>query len=478
MSSPRRRSRRCLAVAMSLGVMLAAACATEDTVAPANHGTSAVARADASTSQRLSHTLRELGFTGMVGQSLVARLGRPIDPRVAEVGQLLWFDSFTGLNNDNSCGGCHSPTNGMGDVGSIAIGIDNNGVVGPGRRGPRNQRRTPMAINTAFYPTLMWNSRFFSASGDPFDNSAGFVFPPPEGATLSHLSHLLQAQAFIPPTERTEAAGFTIPGNSDALRGAVLDRLNRNAAYRARFGRAFADVGRGAPITFDHFGRAIAEFEFTLVFANAPIDRFARGETGAMSERQQRGALLFFGKAGCVKCHAVSGMSNEMFSDFRQHVAGIPQVTPSVTNVAFDGPGANEDFGLEQVSGRASDRYMFRTSPLRNVALQPAFMHNGGFVTLEAAVRFHLDAMRQAPSYTPAGLAADLRGPTGPSMPVLARLDALLAHPQNLSEEEIGQLVEFVQVGLLDPDARPERLRRLIPATLPSGRPGFEFQFR
>ncbi len=121
---------------------------------------------------------------------------------------------------------------------------------------------------------------------------------------------------------------------------------------------------------------------------------------------------------------------------------------------------------------------MFRTSPLRNVALQPAFMHNGAFVDLGAAIRYHLDALRQAPAYTPAALAADLRGPTGPSAPVLARLDALLAHPRDLSTEEVGQLVEFVQVGLLDPDARPERLRHLLPASLPSGRPGFEFQFR
>jgi hypothetical protein len=45
-----------------------------------------------------------------------------------------------------------------------AIGIDNNLVVGPHRTGPRNQRRTPLAVNTALYPTLMWNSRFAALS--------------------------------------------------------------------------------------------------------------------------------------------------------------------------------------------------------------------------------------------------------------------------------------------------------------------------
>jgi cytochrome c peroxidase len=43
-----------------------------------------------------------------------------------------------------------------------------------------------MVLNTAFYPTLMWNSRFHARSGDPFDNSLGFVFPDPEGLSLSY----------------------------------------------------------------------------------------------------------------------------------------------------------------------------------------------------------------------------------------------------------------------------------------------------
>lgn len=85
--------------------------------------------------------------------------------------------------------------------------------------------------------------------------------------------------------------------------------------------------------------------------------------------------MLFFGRAGCVQRHAVSGQSNEMFSHFREHVTGVPQVAPTIGNVTFDGAGLNEAFGLEQVTGDPADRYAFRTSPLRNVALQPVFMH-------------------------------------------------------------------------------------------------------
>jgi cytochrome c peroxidase len=426
--------------------------------------------------QALAAALDAHGFTGTMEESLERRLGRSIDRRLADLGRLLWFDTIGGLADDNTCGGCHSPTNGFGDTQSIAIGIDNNNVVGPHRTGPRNQRRAPIVINNVFYPALMWNSRFASLSNDPFDNSAGFQFPAPEGLTLSYLPQLLVAQAFIPPTERNEVAGFDFVGDNTAIRAEVLNRLNAVPEYRRLFGKIFPEVRAGGPITFDHFGRAIAEFEFTLAFTNTPLDRFARGERDAMSRAEKRGALLFFGDAGCVSCHAVSGPSNEMFSDFRMHVIGVPQVAPATTNAIFDGPGANEDFGLEQISGDAADRYAFRTAPLRNLAVQPAFMHNGCFLTIEDAVRHHLDVFASARAYSPHHLDADLRGPLGPLEPVLERVDPRLQQPIELSAAEFDDLVRFLRWGLLDPRASFDNLRDLIPRRVPSGRPTMVFE--
>jgi cytochrome c peroxidase len=429
--------------------------------------------------RELETVLHQAGFTGRIESTLERRIGHRIDRQLADAGRLLWFDTITGLNNDNTCAGCHSPTSGFGDTQSIAIGIDNNGTVGPRRTGPRNMRRTPTVINSAFFPKLMWNSRFAALSGNPFDNSAGFLFPPPEGLLLSDQPHLLTAQAFIPPTERTEVAGFHFPGDNDAIRAEVLNRLNSSPAYRKLFGNIFSEVKDGAPITFDIFGRAIAEFEFTLTFANAPIDRFARGERNALTRDEKQGALLFFGKARCVECHSVAGQSNEMFSDFQDHVIGVPQIAPQVTNNTFDGAGANEDFGKEQITGDPQDRYKFRTSPLRNVAVQPTFMHNGAFTRLEDAVRHHLDVVASARNYSAARqhLAVDLRGPTGPIEPVLARVDPILATPIALTREQFDQLVAFLRYGLLDPRAKPERLRQLVPRSAPSGRPVLIFEF-
>ena len=433
---------------------------------------------NATLDEQLTSVLTQHGFTGRIESTLEQRLGRKLDNQLVDLGRLLFFDTVGGLNNDNNCSGCHSPTNGFGDSQSIAIGIDNNGIVGPDRAGPRNQRRTPMVINTAFFPNLMWNSRFAALSHDPFDNSAGFEFPLPEGRTLSYQPHLLVAQAFIPPTERVEVAGFTFPGDNFDIRDEVLRRINDVPEYRKRFGKIFATVRDGGPITFDMFGLAIAEFEFSLVFADAPIDSFARGQRNAMTDDEKRGALLFFGKARCVECHRVSGNSNEMFSDFSQHVVGVPQIAPAVGNVAFDGPAMNEDFGLEQVTGNSADRYKFRTSPLRNVALQPAFFHNGAFTRLEDAIRHHLDVFASARGYNAlaAGIDSDLMAPTGPIEPVLARVDPILATPIRLTDDEFRQLVVFVRNALLDRRATPEVLRKQIPKSVPSGFPVLKFQ--
>ena len=453
---------------------------------------------------RLARVLRQHDFTGRVGASLEDRLGRRVDASLANLGRMLWFDNAHSLHRDNTCGGCHSPSNGFGDTQSIAIGVDNNGLVGPNRAGPRNQRRSPLAINTAFYPKLMWNGRFFAnaapraALGDPFTNMFGFVFPTPEGTSLGYFDHLLQAQAFIPPTELVEVAGFTGTSGTDlsprfeifdngiglpvpppdesgfrnhAIRTKGLEILNSIQGYRAMFGKVFPEVQQGAAINFDMFGRAIAEFEFTLVFADAPIDKFARGQQDAMTAAEKRGALVFFGEGKCVTCHATKGKSNEMFSDFENHVAGIPQLAPEFgvgkSNMIYDGDGENEDFGARQISGDPADTYKFRTAPLRNAALSPAFFHNGAFARLEDAIRFHVNPT-QAYDPATAGIDADLYARMGP------RVDPSLLHPLfknggiSLSESQIQDVAQFVKTGLLDPRAKKENLCGLIPKAVPS----------
>ncbi|HSE27115.1 MAG TPA: cytochrome c peroxidase, partial [Gemmatimonadales bacterium] len=391
--------------------------------------------------------------------------------------------------------------------------------------------RSPMLVNIAFVPRLMWDGRFSAPSGDPFDNSQGFAFPMPEGETAfpaNHpgIPHLLVAQAHIPPTELPEMAGFTgtsaqpavsfvgkqllrrslfsggrgagamltstdlfddghgqaVPAPDEngfrnaQIRDAVTANINAIAEYRERFGALYQSVADGGPITYLMVAQALAEFQISLTFADAPVDAFARGDDAALTEAERRGAVVYFGKGKCAACHAAGGESNEMFSDFRNHRVGgpplAPEYGPGLGNVQFAGEGAMEDFGAEHSTGDEAHRYMFRTAPLRNVAVQPAFFHNGAFTTLEAAIRHHLDVEHSLRGYDPAanGVAADLRVLSPPREPILARgIDPLLATGITLSDGEFADLLAFVRDALLDPRATPGNLCGLVPASVPSG---------
>jgi cytochrome c peroxidase len=298
----------------------------------------------------LAALLAQHDFTGRIEEQLETRLGRAVDPDLADLGRNLFFDPIMALRGDNSCAGCHAPQFGFADSQSIAIGIRNNGVVGHFRTGPRNQRRSPTLLNSAFFPALMWNARFTAVSGDPFDNSLGFVFPLPEGTTRfpagdPRFAHLLAAQGHLPQTELVEMTGFTgtaeaedidpslyqfddgvgidVPGpdnsgfRNEPIRDRVLIELNASDNYRRLFGRTFAEVRRGGPIDFDMVGSAIAEFEFTLTFADAPIDQLPAASAGDDRLSKAAEPSFFFGKADCVSCHQVAGKPTKCSATFR-----------------------------------------------------------------------------------------------------------------------------------------------------------------
>lgn len=73
---------------------------------------------------------------------------------------------------------------------------------------------------------------------------------------------------------------------------------------------------------FVNFSKAIAAYEYTLISADSPFDRWAAGgfTTGALGPAAERGARLFVGKAACSECHA-----GPLFMDDKFHQIGVPQ---------------------------------------------------------------------------------------------------------------------------------------------------------
>ena len=122
-----------------------------------------------------------------------------------------------------------------------------------------------------------------------------------------------------------------------------------------------------------HAANAIAAYEIaTFTFLDAPWDHYVAGEHTALSDEAKQGALLFYGKANCGKCH-----SGNLFTDQAHHNICAPQLGPG------KGDEAPLDLGRARETGEAADRFAFRTPPLRNVAVTGPWMHDGVYTTAE-----------------------------------------------------------------------------------------------
>lgn len=396
------------------------------------------------------------------------------DPALVRLGQVLMFDKLLSGNRDISCATCHNPLSATSDHLSLSIGTGGTGAAAarvlagaPGFT-PRNSQEL---FNRGFpeFTAMFWDGRVSRTSDGEFQTPAGAKLP-------AGLTGALAAQAMFPVTTRLEMRGR--PGDLDRLGNpnelaelgdddqpgvwaALMSRLLAIPEYVELFQAAYPQVPP-AELGFQHAANAIAAFEidaFTTV--NSPLDLYLRGDATALDDAEKQGALLFFGKATCGACHRGPHLSDQLF-----HSIGVPQVGPGFS------PEAPEDRGRERVTGDPSERYQFRTPPLRNVELTGPWMHDGAYTSLEAAVRHYLDANAALRTYDAAQLREDLRS-TYLSEPttlgaMAASIDHLVELPLALTDEEVTDIVAFLR-ALSDPAAA--NLAGSVPANVPSGLP-------
>ncbi|MEO8089356.1 MAG: cytochrome c peroxidase [Gemmatimonadales bacterium] len=250
-------------------------------------------------------------------------------------------------------------------------------------------------------------------------------------------------------------------GEQPAIWAALMNRVLAIPEYVSLFQAAYPALAP-ADLGFQHAANAIAAFEaqaFTSV--NSPFDRYVGGDVAALGEPEKRGALLFFGKAGCGSCHLGPHLSDQQF-----HAIGVPQVGPGMS------PDEPQDRGLAQVTASQADRFRFRTPTLRNVELTGPWMHDGAYTTLEAAVRHHLNIDSSLQSYDASQLREDLRTSHLSDPATLeaqaALIDPLVRAPLRLSDGEVADIILFLR-SLTDPAASD--LGASIPASVPSGLP-------
>jgi cytochrome c peroxidase len=187
--------------------------------------------------------------------------------------------------------------------------------------------------------------------------------------------------------------------------------LNAVAGYRKQFQAVF-----GTPVTRDGIAKALAAFQRTLVTGPSPYDRYLSGQKGALSAEAKQGMDLFFGSAGCARCH--SG--------------------PLLTDEKFYRLGVSQDKGLGLVTRKKEDNYRFRTPSLRNVARTGPYMHDGSYKTLGEVVTFYY---RGAPASGPDGLPLDIEPLLGNSFseigPLVAFLEALTGEEPRITLPEL-----------------------------------------
>ena len=407
-----------------------------------------------------------------------------------ELGRVLMFDKILSGNRNISCGTCHHSLADTGDGLSLPVGEGGKGL-GVTRsadhdddtiheRVPRNAPPVWNAGDNSIH-TMFHDGRVTTVTGAGFPSDCD---TPAKHSLPHNLENVLACQAMFPVTSATEMAGQPSDGNLVAIAAdagnlplvweLLAQRLRAIPEYVTMFQVAFpGDVIEASDITYAHAANAISAFEGVAWRAdNSPFDQYIRGDKKAMSKNAQKGMELFYegdsnGHA-CVECH--SGLYQ---TDLSFHAIAMPQIGSGRDS----GPLGTEDFGRQQVTGKAADKHKFRTPSLRNVALTAPYGHGGAYDTLRAVVEHHLDPVYSLNNYEKQAIL--------PTHPILdasnyAAMDdpdavARIATANELvpftyTDEEVDRIIDFLH-ALTDPDTIDLRSDQAVVNGVPSGLP-------
>jgi cytochrome c peroxidase len=269
------------------------------------------------------------------------------DARIS-LGKKLYFDPRLSKDGTVACATCHDVSRGFTDRRGTSEGIGDK----------LGQRNAPTTLNALFLTSQFWDGR---------------------AATL-------EEQAKLPIVNPIEMG---MPNNE-----AAVNAIKGDAEYVKMFQAAY-----NKPPNMDDIGRAIASFERTLVFVDAPFDRFLGGDLKAIDDDAKAGWVLFNGKARCMACHQISS-SSPIGSDQRFHNIGVSARKKDFESLAKkalealakdNSKEAQDRFALQTdlgelgrfvVTKNRADIGAFKTEQVRNVGITAPYMHDGSIATL------------------------------------------------------------------------------------------------
>jgi len=442
-----------------VGAIALAAC--EDVPAPQRAPITAPARAAAALpANTLPQIVRQLA----AGRGIVPLPAAPrVRPALARLGQALAFDKILSGNKDIACTTCHLPKFATGDDRSLSIGQGATGL-GPTRLHPTGvfiPRNAPPLFNLAEMRHLFWDGRVAVNGAGQLTTPAGAQLTP--AMTRVFEFGPVSALGMFPVTNRFEMRADSgneladIPDTDfQGIWSALMKRLGAIGEYRGLFEAAYPGT-RFDDMNFAYASNAIAGFivdQFST--RNSPWDRFLAGDDAALTMPQLDGAQTFL-TLKCSICH-----NGATFSDDKFHDVAVAQIGPGQGN----GVSLRDDFGRMNVTGLSEDRYLFRTTPLRNVELTGPYGHDGSIASLREFIEHYSESDLKLLAFDPTRLEPGLRLTlVSNSADVLLQRDTLLAGVV-LTDALVDKLMAYMS-ALTDPAARD--LSRSVPVRVPSG---------
>ncbi len=282
-----------------------------------------------------------------IGPSHFSAFVQPDDNKLTkrgvELGRMLFYDPILSSDSSISCASCHNPQYSFSDQRRYSVGV--NGAVG--------NIQAMALVNLAWQSKFFWNGR----SGS-LENQA--------------------TQPILNPIEMHETPQ------------SVIAKLKSHAKYPLYFRSAFGTD----EITMELVGRALAQFERTLISENSKLDELVKLNAEPSSfftdPLEFEGFNIFMTERGeCFHCHGGvrTLLTNAQLDVFRNN--GM------MTDAEQMGK------GLAEVSGLSSDAGKFKVPILRNIEFSGPYMHDGRFTTLEEVVEFYSSGINENSNIDP-----------------------------------------------------------------------------
>lgn len=367
----------------------------------------------------------------------------PVTEAKVALGKMLFFETGLGLEpkypvskEAYSCSSCHIPARGFtaGRFQGIADGALGFGLSGEGRhKNPQYtgddvdaQGARPLAvINTTYITNALWAGTFGS-----FNVNEGT-----EG--VWHQDSLVEINfKGLMGLEANNARALIV--HRQVINKQVTDSLG----YTAMFDAAFPEIPESERYTRQTGAFAIAAYFRTILTNEAPFQLWLKGDTDAMTDQQKRGALVFFDKAGCVSCHNSPSLNSNPHLFFSLGVKNHYQTGYSVfrTN-RYD----KRNFGRGGFTGNEEDMHKFKVPQLYNLKDFGFYFHGASKTSIREVVEYFNNGV-----------------PENRDIPITQV--SPLFRPLHLTQDEMDDLVEFLENGLHDPN-----LVRYAPEQVMSG---------